>query len=170
LIVLDATLAITFGAVRRLDLLSGLQRHDVGIAQRAAAEVLRQPARSALDSALEAEEIRVFALDLDDPVEADALLHYDALPAFRGRGDAEVLALASARKLVVGSDDRAVRTTARRDFGSARVAGTLDVLVWAMREGRLTLASAGKLLDQLDVGPGIRMRLEARRVRLKDLL
>jgi len=37
----------------------------------------------------------------------------------------------------------------------------LDLIVWAIREDRITLPRAEALIDRLDIGPRIRERLEA---------
>jgi hypothetical protein len=60
----------------------------------------------------------------------------------------------------VGSDDAALRRHASQALGAGRVAGTLDFLVWAVRDGRLAAAEALVLLARLDVGPGLLAKLE----------
>lgn len=169
-LVLDACLAITFGNVGRLDLVAGLRAHRVVIAARAAAEVRRPPADQALRAAIASGEIVVEAVDLANGQEQQALAEYDARPAFRGRGEAEVLALAATRGYIVGSDEVPVLRTARNEFGTHRAASTLDLLIWAVREQRVTITEADSLLGQLDSGLGIRKQLNKRGIRLEDLI
>lgn len=91
-------------------------------------------------------------------MEAAALARFDARPSFRGCGEAEVLVL----------DDpglhrglrRAVRQAVAAELGTARIATSLDRLVWAVRQQRLEVAEADLLLDGLDVGTGIYRELD----------
>ena len=94
-------------------------------------------------------------MDLTDATERSNLQRFDSHPAFRDRADAEILALAVSRSYIVGSDETAVRRAAAEELGWKMVAGTLDFLVWAVREERVASAQAEVLLKTLDVGPGI---------------
>ena len=102
----------------------------------------------------------VAAIDPQDGKELNELVRFDSSAKFRGRGDAEVLALALARGWIVGSDDVAVRRTGMEELGSANVAGTLDFLRWAVAEDRMTVKKAVERLRSLDVGEGLFKRLE----------
>lgn len=169
-LVADACLVITFGSAGRLDVLTQLAEHRVVIAARALAEVRRLPASAAIRAAISAGEIALESVDLDASDESRMLAHFDARAAFRGRGEAEVLALAATRGYIVGSDERAVLRVARERWGAERTAGILDVLIWAIREERLTIAEADALLRQLDVGPGIVKRMIKLGRNLRDLV
>lgn len=161
-VVIDACLAITFGNVDALAIVSGLRLHRVVIAERAAGEVTRPPASTALSHEIGRGTIIVETIDISDAGEQGALARFDAMPAFRNRGDAQVLALATARGYLVGSDDDAVRRVAFAELGVARLAGTLDFLKWAVVEGRIATSEALTLLPTLDVGLNIMRRLALR--------
>lgn len=167
-LVLDACIVITFGNEEQLELVAGSSRRVV-ISARAEGEVARPPARSELDRALDAETIEVEGIDLDDPREQEALTRYDEKPAFRGRGDAEVLALATSRGYVVASDDQAIRRQVIRDLGPDRIAGTLDLVVWAVRDGRLSRTDAQEFLRTCDVGAALLEALRQKGQRLDEL-
>lgn len=169
-LILDACIAITFGEQERLDLVWGLESRRVIIAERAREEVMLPPASIQLDDAIRKGTIEVESIDLEDDREQEALTRYDARAAFRDRGDAEVIALASVREYVVGSDDAAVRRAVRRDLGDARIAGTLDILVWAIRNGRISSEEAEEFLESCDVGSMIIEGLETQGTRLSDLV
>lgn len=169
-VVLDACMVITFGTQRRLDVVASLRGYEALVGSRADGEVLRDPARSRLDVALEHGEIRRVSIDLAVAAEQDALRKYDAMPAFRGRGDAEVLALAESRAMAVGSDDAAVQRSVRKELGPRRLLSSIDVLVLVVREGHLSLAHAERLLDRLDVGPHYQARLASAGLTLGDLV
>lgn len=168
-LVLDACLAITFGQQERLKLITGSSRRIV-IGARARDEVERPPAKIELEEALRSGEVEVESVDLDNPEEQEALARYDAMPAFHDRGDAEVIALAVTRGYIVGSDDQAIRRQVRNDLGPARIAGTLDVVVWAVRDGRMTTEAAMEFLEACDVGPALLEALEAQGRTVEDLL
>lgn len=169
-LLIDACLGITFGGSGQLGILTGLRRHRVAIAATALAEIRRPPASEAVRQAIHRGEIGVEAIDTGVPAELAALARFDARAAFQGRGEAEVLALAATRGFLVGSDERAVLSAARLEFGAARAASTLDVLIWAVRERRLTLVEADGLLHRLDTGPGILRVLARQGRRLADLI
>ncbi|HEX7120684.1 MAG TPA: hypothetical protein VF212_17965 [Longimicrobiales bacterium] len=168
--ILDACQLITFGNGGHLSVITGLVDRVIITADRAQREVLKPPARDELASAIRDGLIRVEAIDLEVRGEAEALAAFDGRPAFRGRGEAEVLALAATRGYVVGSDEVAVRRVVSAELGPERSATSLDILIWAIRQGRFDLSAADRLLDELDVGPGIRRELERRELSLADLV
>jgi hypothetical protein len=159
-VLLDACQPITFGSAGRLDLILDLERHAVAIGARASREVVRDPARTRVRTAIEAGVLPVESVDMKDPHELSELRRYDSMPAFRGRGEAEVLAIAEVRGCLVGSDDAAVLRAALASSGIPGVVTSLDLIVWAIRERRITLRQADGLIGQLDIGPRIRKRLE----------
>jgi predicted nucleic acid-binding protein len=168
--VLDACLIITFGSVERLELLIEAPVGRVIVAARAFAEVKRPPARDLLRTAVSEDRIHREAIDLERQAEQEAFARFNGRPAFRNRGEAEVLALALTRNYIVGSDERPVQTAAIQELGRQRVAGSLDILIWALRDRRLSLAEAEALVDELDSGDGIRRLLGTNGKRLRDLL
>lgn len=168
-LIIDACIVITFGREQQLEVVTAGPRRIV-IGDRARDEVERRPAKSQLDEAVRNGSIDVESIDLDEPNEQEALARYDGMPAFEGRGDAEVIALAVSRGYIVASDDRAIRRQVRRDLGPESIAGTLDLIVWAVREGRLELDSALAFLETCDVGPALLEALKAQGTSLEDLV
>ena len=71
LVLLDACQPITFGSAGRFDLILDLKRHAVAIGARASREVVRDPARSLVRTAIEAGVLPVESIDLRDPPVAD---------------------------------------------------------------------------------------------------
>lgn len=160
MIVLDACTIISFGNAGRLDLIDTLQPHRVCVSARARSEVVRDPARAAMEASIAAGRLCVEAIEVENPAEQEALQTYDARPAFRGRGDAEVLALAASRGYIVASDERAMRSAVLGAWGPDRLAGTADFIVWAVREGRLDDGDAENTLAQLDSGARVLAQLK----------
>lgn len=170
MIVLDACMIISFGNAGRLEVLDELRLDRVCVSARARSEVVRDPAQAALEASIVARRLCIETINMDEPGEQEALQRYDARPAFRGRGDAEVLALAASRGYLVASDERAVRSVVLAEWGRARLAGTADFVVWAIREGRLSIEEAERTLAQLDSGAHVLARLRREGRLLKDLV
>lgn len=170
MVVLDACMVISFGNAGRLDLIDTLQLHRVCVSARARSEVVRDPACAAMEASIAAGRLCAERIDVQNPAEQESLQRFDARPAFRGRGDAEVLALAESRAYIVGSDERAMRSAVVAAWGAQRLAGTADFIVWAVREGRLLAEQAESVLGELDSGARIlgQLRREGRDV--QDLL
>lgn len=110
-VVVDACLVITFGNADRLNLLASTPTRRTVIPPHSAREVSRPPASVALADAIARGLIASEAIDVDDAAEQDAFREANEAPAFRDRGDAEVLALARSRRWILGSDDTALRLT-----------------------------------------------------------
>jgi len=171
MVILDACIVIAFGNAGQFDLIAHLQAHQVCIGERAAAEVTRPPAFDALTQAFAAGMVGRETIDLANPTEQDALARFDSLPAFTGRGDAEVLALALTRGYVIGSDDTAVRSHGVAALGSPQhLAGSLDFLRWAVREDRLAIQDGHATLAAIDPGGSILAVLTRRGQKLEDVL
>lgn len=149
-LIADACLLITLGGADALWLLRDIPGWRAVTCQRAVAEVLRPPASRRVRAALEEGWLGLVTIDLEIAAERRALIEFDAQPAFRNRADAEILALARTRGYVVGTDDRRVRREAER-FGSDRVAGCIDLLIFSMRAGRLDVSEARTWLGRFGI-------------------
>jgi len=170
MIVLDACIVISFGNAGHLDIIDELQQDEVCISVRARSEVVRDPARFALESSIASAHISVASIDIANPTEQQALQQYDARPAFRGRGDAEVLALGASRGYVVASDEHAIRSIVIGERGGKHIAGTLDFIVWAVREGRLAIVDAELALSRIDSGSRVLAQSQRGGRTLSDLV
>lgn len=169
-VILDTCILITFGNADALDVLTQLGIHTVATCPRVVREVVKPPADSAVRDAVDNGRIHLVQLDPEDPGEQETLRRFDGMPAFRGRADAEVLALAVSRELIVASDEARIRSAVRSELGSDHMAGTLSFLVWAVRERRVSLNAAESLLRRLDSEPQVSKWLSARGQTLRDLI
>lgn len=169
-LVLDACTTLTFAKVNRLDLIIDLEGFRVAIAARAHAEVKREPAVSVLARAVRLARIAVESVDLGVPREAAALALFDSMTAFRGRGEAEVLALAIERGYVIATDEPAVRDALRARAPQAPFMTSTHVLKQAVAERRLTHDDAVALFNTLDVAHGTRALLRKLGYSIEDLL
>lgn len=154
-LVLDACTVITYARAGRLDLVTGLPGHRVVMAARARSEIRKEPARSRVQAAERAGLLDTLAIDMEVPAEVAALARYDARPAFRGRGEAEVLALAACRGYAIASDEAAVLNAAREDLGAERAYTSASLLRRAVRDGRISPADAAALLGTMDVARAV---------------
>ena len=169
-VILDTCILITFGNAHALDVLTQLGTHPVVTCPRVITEVVKPPADSAVREAVNNGRIRMVQIDPEDASEQETLRRFDRLPAFRGRADAEVLALGVSRHMIVASDEGGIRLAARAELGADNVATTLTFLVWAVREGRLSVNTAEALLARLDSEPQVSNWLSARGQTLRDLI
>jgi predicted nucleic acid-binding protein len=170
MIVLDACMIISFGNAGLLHLIDTLRVDEVCVSARARSEVVRDPARAAMEASIAASRLRVEAIDMENPAEQELIQEYDARPAYRGRGDAEVLALAASRAYIVASDERAIQSAVLAAWGPHRLAGTADFIVWAVREKRLLIEEAERALTELDSGARILTLLRREGRQLRDLV
>ena len=69
MLILDACIVITFGTAGYLSIVEDLRLHTICIATRAAGEVIREPARSALHNAVSAGRIVVVTADIENDSE-----------------------------------------------------------------------------------------------------
>jgi hypothetical protein len=168
-LIIDACQLITFGNCGALEVITSLSHHRIVVGSRSLGEVVQPPAATALATAVAGAQVTTVSIDLENLFEQQELARFDSRMAFRNRGDAELLALASARGYLLASDERAVRSAAFAELGPGRVAGTVDLLTWAVTEGRLTASEAVELLRTLDVGPGIIRELTRRGQDINDL-
>ena len=170
MIILDANIVISFGNAGHFYVIEDLRCYPLAIGQRACSEVLKDPARAALRAAIASRRIQLLSIDIADPTEQAMLVKWDSRAAFRNRGEAEVLAIAQARNLIVGSDEKPVRSAARAELGNTRIAGTVDFLRWAVQEGRLELKDARVVLSSLDCGAPVLAQISRQHTTLEDLL
>lgn len=169
-LLLDTCILITFGNAGRLDLITGLKAWEPVTSGRVLGELTKPPGAD-VRALVDAGAIGRTALDPENPEEQAALVRFDAEPAFRGRADAEVLALFETRKgFLLASDDGTMRARARTMGAKQRVAGTLDILVVAVREGRASITDVEALLPTLDIGPALERQIQAAGIRLAELI
>lgn len=169
--ILDACTTTTFGRVNRLDLVTSIPATRVVIGHIACAEVSKEPAKSVLAKALKAASLAVEAIDPSVSAEAAAWAHFDAMPAFRGRGEAEVLALAVSRGYAVVTDEVAVCSAARVALSHTESCFmTTHLLQMAVADGRLALSEAVTLFHSLDVAQGKLASLRRLGHSIEDLL
>ena len=101
--------------------------------------------RAAVDNAIAAGQLDLLVIDA-----LDALALFGDLRDLMGRGEAACLALAATVGCHLASDEkRRFRRKAIELIGEARILGTEDLLLEAIRQGRITMAQADGYKDVL---------------------
>jgi len=138
IIVTDANVLINLMHVARLDLLARIPEHEFVVPDPVREEVTEPTYRPVLD-----DTIQRGALKLETLTDPEALSVFAELIVHIGRGEAACIALAAKHGWSVASDEkRRFRREAATRLGEARIIGTPDVFVLAIRAGLLTVDAA----------------------------
>lgn len=137
-IVTDSNVLINLLHVHRLDLLGRIPAHEFVVPDHVREELTAPGSRERLDDAL-----RSGILKLELLQDLDAMSVFVDLIRHIGRGEAACIALAAQHGWSIASDEkRRFRREAVARLGEARLIGTPDVFVLAIRAGCLTLDDA----------------------------
>jgi predicted nucleic acid-binding protein len=137
IIVTDANVLINLLHVHRLDLLGRIPAHEFVVPDHVREEITAPGSRERLDDAIHRGTVKLELLE-----DLDAISMFVALIRHIGRGEAACIALAAQHGWSIASDEkRRFRREAAR-LGEARVIGTPDIFVLAIRAGLLTLEDA----------------------------
>lgn len=133
-IVTDSNVLINLMHVHRLDLLGRIPAHEFVVPDHVREEITVPASRALIDDA-----IRQGTLKLELLTDLDAISVFAGLIQHIGRGEAACIALAAKHGWSVASDEkRRFRREAVTRLGEARIIGTPDVFVLAIRAGLLT--------------------------------
>lgn len=137
-IVTDANVLINLIHVHRLDVLGRIPGHEFVVPDHVRDELTEPGSRTLLDDA-----IREGKLQLEVLADLDAMRVFVDLIRHIGRGEAACIALAAKHGWSLASDEkRRFRREAVARLGEARIIGTADVFVLAIRTGLLTIDDA----------------------------
>lgn len=133
-IVTDSNVLINLMHVHRIDLLGRIPAHEFVVPDHVREEITEPNNRALLDDA-----IGRGALKLELLGDLDAVAVFAELIRHIGRGEAACIALAAKHGWSIASDEkRRFRREAVTRLGEARIIGTRDVFVLAIRAGLLT--------------------------------
>ena len=137
-VVTDANVLINLMHVARLDLCARLPGFEFVVPEHVREEIIEPSQRSALDEAVDRGAYRVEAITSMAAVDLFA-----ELIGFLGRGEAACLALAVERGWTIASDERRrFRREVEHRIGAARIIGTKELYVLAIRAGFLSVEQA----------------------------
>jgi predicted nucleic acid-binding protein len=137
-VITDTNVLINFLHIGRLALLGELPAYRFQLPAEVLQELTDPGQRATLDHAIAAGQIELKIIDA-----LDTLALYGDLRDLMGRGEAACLALAATTGSLLASDEKKrFRRKAIELIGEARILGTEDLLVHAIRGGRITVAQA----------------------------
>ena len=144
IVVTDANVLINLMHVSRLWLLGRIPSHAFVVPDHVREEITDADQRETLDMAVDAGAVRLAPI-----VDLDELALFSELTVHIGRGEAACIALAAKQGWWIASDEkRRFRREAAARVGEARILGTPELFVMAIRAGLLTVeqADADKLV------------------------
>ncbi len=137
-VVTDANVLINFAHIDRLALLGELEAFRLKLPAEVLEEIVDPAQRVAVDAAIAAGALELLVVD-----ELDALALFADLRDLMGRGEAACLALAATRGYHLASDEKKrFRRKAVELIGEARILQTEDLILQAIRCGRISVAEA----------------------------
>lgn len=137
-VVTDANVLINFAHIDRLALLGELEAFRLKLPAEVLEEIVDPAQRVAVDAAIAAGALELLVVD-----ELDALALFADLRDLMGRGEAACLALAATKGYHLASDEKKrFRRKAIELIGEARILQTEDLILQAIRCGRIPVAEA----------------------------
>lgn len=144
-VVLDATVLINFGGVRRMAWLGLFEGTQIIAVREAVDEVRRLPERDEVEHAIESGLIHLHTLRSVPELTLFGAFVGQGL----GRGEAATLAAAEAHGWQVGTDDRHARSLVLARRGRECLTGTLGLLITLVRAGAVSLDEADRGLRSM---------------------
>ena len=137
-VITDTNVLINFLHIGQLMLLGELPTYRFQLPTEVLLELTDSGQKAAVDNAITAGQLDLLVIDA-----LDALALFGDLRDLMGRGEAACLALAATIGCYLASDEKKrFRRKAIELIGEARILGTEDILLEAIRSGRITLAQA----------------------------
>ena len=137
-VITDTNVLINFLHIGQLALLGELRAYRFQLPAEVLEELTDSKQRAAVDNAIAAGQLDLLVID-----QLDALALFGDLRDLMGRGEAACLALAATAGCHLASDEKKrFRRKAIELIGEARILGTENLLVEAIRCGRITVAQA----------------------------
>lgn len=154
-IVLDASLLIALAKAGHLSLLFDTTELDLYVTPTVLGELRKPETRRPIDQAIAAGRLQLLRITSDDAAELEAIA--DWLERV-DEGEAEVIGVAVTRGWLIGLEDRGARNLLRRQGRASACIGSVELLLLAIRAGRLSLQEADSIFSSLDVYPGYSKR------------
>jgi predicted nucleic acid-binding protein len=138
IVITDANILINFYHLGQLSLLGEMTPWRFKVPQEVIDEIADPAQRTAVDAAIHKGLLEVFVLS-----DMSALALFAELRSLMGRGEAACLAsAATAHHLIASDEKRCFRRKAIELLGEGRILRTEDLLVRAIRLGRVSVAEA----------------------------
>lgn len=138
IVLTDSNVLINLMHVSRLGLLRAIPAHEFVVPDHVREEITNVEQSAVLDRAIGDGWLKVEAI-----TDLAAIAVFTELITHIGRGEAACIAIAALRGWSLASDEKGrFRREAEARVGSARILGTVDVFVLAIRAGLLTIDEA----------------------------
>lgn len=153
-VVLDSSVLINFLLIDRMDLLVGRFVVTTHVADEISSDFPKQRARFEL-------ALATGAVEQHDVVDAAAIEHFGRLRATGrlGAGECAAIAYAVTNGFALALDDRLAAREASTLMPAPRILRTADLIVAAIRAGRLTLAEADASKDMWEKEHRFRLKI-----------
>jgi predicted nucleic acid-binding protein len=145
--VIDTSLALTLNAAGSLDLMFENTRYDWWITPLVRDEVLRAEAQQALNRAITGGRLKMAEINMADSAE---LQRWAAWSEHVDAGEAEAIALALSRGWLIALEDRQAQRTLDREAGPGKWINTVNLLLDAVADDRLSMSAADQVFRALD--------------------
>lgn len=156
-VTVDSSSLLNFVLTGSLDLLLGLSGYSFRIPPRVYAEMEPGRGREAVLKAIEAGRLSVEPLTDDEMAKSEALQEATAKGSLDA-GEAQVVAIAIGRGWRALVDDRAAQRFLKSQRGEGSWLTTPEIIVEAIRQGRLTVDQADALRGAMDGQAHFRMK------------
>jgi predicted nucleic acid-binding protein len=148
---LDASLILTVSGGASFDLLWLNRRYEWLITPLVRRELKRQESRDPIEKAILSGRLRVVELDTTQPRDMATWVQWTS---WVDAGEAEAIALAIVRGWRIAIEDRQAQRMLDRRVEPGRWINTTNLLVDAVHDKRLTVATADQVFRGLDCYPG----------------
>jgi predicted nucleic acid-binding protein len=138
IVVTDSNVLINLMHVSRVSLLAQIPQHEFVVPDHVREEITNPDQRVLLDTAVVDGWLKLASI-----TDLEAIALFTELVAHIGRGEAACIAIAAKQGWIIASDEkRRFRREAEARIGSARILGTVEVFVLAIKAGLLTVEEA----------------------------
>lgn len=153
--VLDASILLSLGGISSLDLLWQNQRYEWCLSPVVRGEITSEPTRGNLGRAILDGTVRLTELDTTDSIELNAFAEWSRRV---DPGEAEAIAICCTRGWVIAIEDRYAQRQLARFAAGVGWINSINVLLDAITDGRVTTAEADARFQRLDCYAGYRKR------------
>jgi hypothetical protein len=153
--VIDMSLILTLSGAGALELFLSASRYDWHVTPSIRGAASRREIRRVIDQAIAAGHLRLAEIDTADQSQMDEWAKWELVA---DADEGEAIALALARRWVVGLEDRQAQRALDREAGPGHWLSAVNLLLDAVVDGVMLLADADALFAALDSYPAYRKR------------
>ena len=152
---LDTSIVLSFTGVGRFDVIGQDGRYEWFVTPIVRSELIRPADRGPVDDAIANGRVHLAAIDNANELE---LREWASWSAVVDPGEAEAIAVAVSRGWIVAIEDLRAQRALDRAVGRGRWLNSANVLLGAIRDGRLPIDQADSIFRSLDCYLGYQKR------------